>query len=183
MGAFDALYHQYHAVVFANIFKLVRQQEAAEDILQDVFVALWENRHKMEPPHSVGGWLFVVSHNKAMKFLNKMVREKIQALEESTVIAQADEGTDGEQLRLEYQASLINEAIDNLSPKKRQVFTLCKLEGKSYEEAALETGISPHTVKEYVAIASKFVKAYSLHHYARHASLPLSVVIALLNQL
>ena len=81
--AFDALYQKYHNAVFANIFKLIRQQEAAEDVLQDVFVALWENRLRIEPGKSVGGWLFVVSYNKAVKFLHKTVREKIGALEET----------------------------------------------------------------------------------------------------
>jgi RNA polymerase sigma-70 factor (family 1) len=181
LGAFDALYHKYHNAVFANIFKLVKQQEAAEDLLQDVFVALWENRKKIDSNKSVGGWLFVVSHNKAIKFLNKAVREKIHALEDAALTIA--ETSDNEFGNLEYQSYLINKAIDNLPPKKREVFTLCKLEGKTYEEAARAAGISPHTVKEYVSAASKFVKAYSLQHYALNTPISLSVLITLLNHL
>jgi RNA polymerase sigma-70 factor (family 1) len=180
-GAFDALYHKYCQAVFANIFKLIRHQESAEDVMQDVFAALWENRKKIDQERSVGGWLFVVSHNKAIKFLNKAVREKMQALEGSALAVEA--GPEGEHIYLEYQSHLINEAIDNLPPKKRLVFTLCKLEGKTYEQAALEVGISPHTVKEYVNTASKSVKAYFLRHYALGAPLPLSILLAFLNHL
>lgn len=180
-GAFDALYHKYYNAVFANIFKLIRHQESAEDILQDVFVALWENRRKIDLDRSVGGWLFVVSHNKAIKFLNKVIRERIETLEESALSIQAT--PEYESIYLEYQSSLINEAIDNLPPKKRQVFTLCKLEGKTYEQAALEAGISPHTVKEYVSAASQFVKAYFLRNHALHAPLPISVLFIVLNHL
>jgi RNA polymerase sigma-70 factor (family 1) len=178
--AFDTLYHKYYNAVFANIFKLVRHHESAEDILQDVFVSLWENRKNIDTERSIGGWLFVVSHNKALKFINKAVREKLQALEDSAFSMATPEN---ESIYLEYQSSLINEAIDNLPPQKRLVFTLCKLEGKTYEQAALEAGISPHTVKEYVGAASKFVKAYFLRHYALHAPLPVSVLFIVLNHL
>jgi RNA polymerase sigma factor (sigma-70 family) len=181
IGAFDALYHKYHNAVFANIFKLIRHQEAAEDVLQDVFTALWVNRKKIDGERSVGGWLFVVSYNKAIKFLNKAVREKIGALEGLTLSIADD--PDNEHSHLEYQSSLINEAIDNLSPQKKLVFTLCKLEGKTYEEAALAAGISPHTVKEYVTAASKFVKAYSLRQYALQAPLSLSLLVTFVNHL
>jgi RNA polymerase sigma-70 factor (ECF subfamily) len=181
LGAFDALYHKYHLAVFANIFKLIKQQEEAEDVLQDVFVALWENRKRIDPEKSVGGWLFVVSHNKAIKFLNKAVRDKIVSLE--TTILSIAEDPDIGYSQLEYQSQLINKAIDNLPPKKRQVYTLCKLEGKTYEEAARAAGISPHTVKEYVSAASKFVKDYSLQHYSLHAPMTLSVLITLVNHL
>ena len=131
-----------------------------------------ENRKKIDRERPVGGWLFVVSYNKAIKFLNKTVREKIGTLEGTELIVAEDPV--GEESRLEYQCSLINEAIDNLSPRKKLVFTLCKLEGKTYEEAALAAGISPHTVKEYVTAASKFVKAYSLRQYEVTAPLSLS---------
>ena len=180
-AAFDALYYKYHNAVFANICKLIKNQEAAEDILQEVFVSLWENRKKIDRERSVGGWLFVVSYNKAIKFLQKTVRERIGTLEETAHHIAEETGTDHE--HLEYQCSLINEAIDYLSPKKKLVFTLCKLEGKTYEEAALETGISPNTVKEYVSAASKFVKAYSLRQYALHTPLPLSFLLAFVNHL
>ena len=179
--AFDALYHKYHQAVFANIFKLIRHRETAEDVLQETFASLWENRKKIDRERPVGGWLFVVSYNKAVKFLHKTVREKIGTLEGTELIVADDPAA--EKNRLEYQCSLINEAIDNLSPKKKLVYTLCKLEGKTYEEAALATGISTHTVKEYVTAASKFVKAYSLRQYALNAPLSLSFIVAFVNHL
>jgi RNA polymerase sigma-70 factor (family 1) len=179
--AFDALYHKYYNAVLANIFKLIKQQEAAEDVLQDVFAALWENRKKVDRERSVGGWLFVVSHNKALKFLQGKVREKILAQEEMP--EEITEQEENEHIQLEYQSSLINEAIKNLSPQKKLVFTLCKLEGKTYQEAAEVLGISPHTVKEYVSDALKFIRTYSLRQYTLRAPLSLSLLITFLKHL
>lgn len=179
--AFDTLYEKYHNIVFANIFKLVNQQEAAEDILQDVFAALWINRHKISEQGSVGGWLFVVSHNKALKFLDKAVRERILAQEGAA--AAVAESPESNVDPVDYQFLLISEAIERLSPQKKLVFTLCKLEGRSYEEAARIAGISPHTVKEYVGTASRFIKAYSLRRFALDTPLSLSALIALVHHL
>lgn len=181
VGAFDDLYHKYHNAVFANIFKLIKQQEAAEDVLQDVFAALWVNRKKINREKSVAGWLFVVSYNKAIKYLHKAVREKILFHQEAGPDQAETPNREGEQV--EYQFNLINEAIENLPPQKRRVFTLCKLEGMTYEEAAGVMGISPHTVKEYVSAASKFVKAYSLSQYAIGAPLSLSALVSFINHL
>ena len=177
--AFDDLYHKYHNAVFANIFKLVRQQEAAEDVLQDVFAALWENRERMDQEKSVAGWLFVVSHNKAIKFLNRKIKEKILVQEEGA--AEIAEISDIGQQQVEYQYNLITEAIENLSPQKKIVFKLCKLEGKTYEEAAQALGISPQTVKEYVGAALKFIRAYSLNRYNLNAPVSLALLITFMN--
>ena len=164
MHAFDELYYKYNNAVFANIFKLVQHQEAAEDILQEVFATLWENRSKIDQTKSVAGWLFVISYNKSINFLQKAVREKLWYCGELPV--EIAEHPESDHSQLEYQFSLINAAIENLPTQKKLVFTLCRLEGKTYEETAQLLGISAGTVKEYLNSASKFIKAYALHKYA-----------------
>ncbi len=175
--AFNTLYHKYHRAVYSNIFKLVQQQQAAEDILQDVFASLWINRKKIDRERAVAGWLFVVSYNKAIKFLNKSLREKVGAPDER--IAEIAETPGDDHQVVEYQYRLINEAIESLPPKKRRVFILCKLEGRTYEEAALTLGISPHTVKEYVSSSLQFIRDYSLSRPNLNIPLSLSLLIIL----
>ena len=176
--AFDAIYYKYYRAVYANIFKLVRHPQTAEDILQDVFTALWINRKKIDGHQSIAGWLFVVSHNKALKFLDRAIKEKLHTRQANAFHSAEDN------LEIEaHQSSIIDKAIARLPPQKKLVFTLCKLEGKTYEEAAQLAGISSHTVKEYVSAASKFVKAYSLREYAIHTPLSLSLFLTVLHHL
>jgi RNA polymerase sigma factor (sigma-70 family) len=177
--AFNALYYKYYKAVFVNVFKLVQQQQAAEDILQEVFEALWVNRKKIDREQAVGGWLFVVSYNKSIRFLDQSVRTRIHG-EPAGDIAETKE-KDHE--AVEYQYRLINEAIENLSPRKKKVFILCKLEGKTYEEAALALGISPHTVKEYVSSSLQFIKEYALSRHALNTSLSLTLLIPVIHHL
>jgi len=175
--AFDTLWQKYHPAVYANILKLVKHPQAAEDILQDTFGALWVNRQTISRERSVAGWLFVVSYNKALKFLKHTVRANISSLH--TLSFEPADDPDVSPLQTELQLSIIDEAIGQLPTQKRLAFTLCKLEGKTYEEAARILGISAHTVKEYLQAASRFVRAYSLEKY-RDAPLSLSLLVIFL---
>lgn len=160
LTAFDALYTHYQQPVYANILKLVRQTETAEDILQDVFIALWENRHKIDTTKSVGGWLFVVSHNKALSVVRKKVRESavVQWEADLTDVPASDERLDDELYGL--QMALIEEAVEHLPARKRDVFRRCRFEGQSTEEVAQQTGISVASVNDYLKQSTRFIREY-----------------------
>jgi RNA polymerase sigma-70 factor (ECF subfamily) len=133
----------------------------------------------LDEQRGVGGWLFVVSYNKAISFLRRSVREKILPLEEHTLEgAQSPDTTQDEQ---EFQFNLLHAAIESLPPAKKQVFILCKLEGKSYEEAARTIGISQHTVKEYVASSLKFIRSHTIRQQGLNSPFTLCALVCLLN--
>ena len=71
IGAFDILYHKYHHAIYRNIYKITKDKEISQDILQDVFIVLWEKRYKIKPDQSVSGWLFVISFNRSISYLRK----------------------------------------------------------------------------------------------------------------
>jgi RNA polymerase sigma-70 factor (ECF subfamily) len=157
-AAFQALYQQHHQAVFANIFRLVSRQEEAEDILQEVFLSLWESRHKLSDNHSVAGWLFTTSYYKACAYLKQSLRKKVFPLPEGVHdIAEEQAETEG---KFAEQTSMLNTAIELLPPRKRTAFRLCRIEGKSYEEAAVILGISIDSVKDYVKTSSIFIRKY-----------------------
>jgi RNA polymerase sigma-70 factor (ECF subfamily) len=62
------------------------------------------------------------------------------------------------------QINILEKAIALLSPQKRKVFELCKLQGRTYEEASAEMGISKHTVKEYLSGAMASIKEYAVNY-------------------
>lgn len=156
VDAFNSLYYKYYNAVFSNVFNLTKNEETSRDILQEVFISLWEKRRTIDVDKSIAGWLFVVSYNKALNWLKKnilratvlLVPEIVSAEDESSIYLH------------EKQTALLKEAVNHLSPQTRRVFELCKLQGKSYDETALELDLSRHTVKEYLAVAMNFIKAY-----------------------
>lgn len=154
--AFDILYWKYHQAVYANINKLIKDGEAAKDILQEVFVTVWEKCHSIDPNQAISGWLFVVSYNKSISYLKKLLRESALNIELKNQVELVDEDFSVK----EEQLQLLEEALTRLSTQRRKVFELCKLQGKTYEEAAKELNISKHTVKEYLSEAIAKIKTF-----------------------
>ncbi|SHM97979.1 RNA polymerase, sigma subunit, ECF family [Chitinophaga jiangningensis] len=157
--AFDGLYWKYHEAVYRNIFKFVKEETVAQDILQEVFSRLWEKRYDLKPDQPVSGWLFVISFNLSVSHIRKRVRE--YALQKD-LMAMTDDvaaGTDNLQIQ-EAQYKLLMEGIEQLSPRRKTIITKCKLEGKTYAEVAEELNISRHTVKEHLSAAMSILNDY-----------------------
>jgi RNA polymerase sigma-70 factor (family 1) len=152
VSAFDTLYWKYHQAVYRNIFKFVKEQIVTEDILQEVFTKLWEKRKEINAGQSVAGWLFVISFNLSVDYVRKRLRE--QTIHKELLNLDGDDNYSLDRKNLyEEQYQLLEKAIAQLSPKKRKIVELCKLEGKTYDEVAEELKISRNTVKEHLSIA------------------------------
>ncbi|MGO4291572.1 RNA polymerase sigma factor [Chitinophaga sp. RAB17] len=154
---FDKIYHQYHHAVFKNICRLIDRHDIAEDILQEVFLSFWNSRQELDLAQGAGNWLFVVSYHKSLQYLKKVATEKTKlAAYPSIPDVMEDDSADLRESRL----TLIDEAIESLSPRKKEVFQLCRLEGKTTNEASRILGISHHTVKEYLQSSSSSIRSY-----------------------
>ena len=162
ISAFNTLYWEYHAAVYANALKLIRDPIIAEDIVQDVFVTLWGKRHTIDPEQDIGGWLFVVSHHKTIDQLKQKIRQAL--VQKKLCIANGNQPIIVNPDLEEEQLSSIEHAVDQLSPQKRKVFELCKVQGRTYQKAAEELHISKYTVKEYLSEALVSIKKYIGEH-------------------
>ncbi|RPD39855.1 sigma-70 family RNA polymerase sigma factor [Chitinophaga barathri] len=158
-SAFRALYEKYHHALYRRVFQLVRSSAESEDILQEVFITFWEKRRELCGHPAVGGWLFTVTFNRTVNHLKKKLREKHR---EQAAVEIAE--TPVNLAETEAQWKVLEEAIGQLSPQKRKVFQLCKLEGKTYEEASQLMGISRYTVKEYLGEVMRAIRDYVRQH-------------------
>ncbi len=155
--AFNELYRKYHSAIYYNILKLTRDAIVTEDILQEVFICLWEKRHDLNMEQGISGWLFVVSYNRSISYLKRKLKESLartalqQKIENTTDLTNSVANT---------QMNILEKAIEQLSPQKRRVFELCKLQRKTYAEVADELQISKYTVKEYLSGAVISIKNY-----------------------
>jgi RNA polymerase sigma factor (sigma-70 family) len=121
--AFNTLYEKYHAAIYCNALKITHNTAAAEDIVQEVFIALWEKRHQLDPEQDITGWLFVVSYNKSITYLKREL--KGEQVKIAVQAAAADEGTDETEELNGTQINMLEDAIQKLPPQKRKVFELC----------------------------------------------------------
>jgi RNA polymerase sigma-70 factor (family 1) len=158
--AFNEIYRLYFHPVYSNAVKITRDQAVAEDILQEVFITLWEKRATIDPERSLAGWLFVLCYNRSINILRRRLRESLLYRQ----LPHPGESVPDDEIKFGVQWNILENAMSRLSPQRRRVFELCKLQGKTYEEAATELHISKYTVKEYLSAALVAIKEYSLHH-------------------
>ena len=162
INAFNTLYWEYHAAVYANALKLIKDPVIAEDIVQEVFVTVWGKRHTIDPEQDLVGWLFVISYHKTIDQLKRKLKEALAhkrigiSIEDHSIHVNAD--------LKEEQLAAIEKAMDQLSPQKRKVVELCKVQGRTYKKAAEELHISKYTVKEYLSEAMVSIRKYIGEH-------------------
>jgi len=173
ISAFNILYWKYHTAIYANALKIIRDPLIAEDIVQDVFVALWEKRNTIDPKQDIAGWLFVVSHNKTVDQLKRKLRQTLAEKVLQSAVRYRDPIE--EDITIE-RAVALERAVDQLSPQKRKAFELCKVKRITYEKAAEEMRISKHTVKEYLSEAIVSIKKYIGQH-STHSSILITLIL------
>lgn len=160
MSAFDAIYNRFYEAIYRNALSVLKDPGAAEDIIQETFLALWEKRTTIQRPENIAGWLFVTASNKSLNLLRKKVRQRL-SLQPAETLAEIEYIPEDYETA-DRQLKLLQKAIDALPPQRKRVFELCKLEGKSYEETAAILNISKNTVKSHMASASESVREFML---------------------
>ncbi|SEN91489.1 RNA polymerase sigma-70 factor, ECF subfamily [bacterium A37T11] len=155
--ALAALYSEFAAILYNRIIKLVHLHEAAEEIVQDVFLNIWNQRHSMDTNTPVLAILMQSAKSLAINYYRKAIRDK--QLREQLAVA----GTEcydplNDQLNFIETSAQVSEAIARLPEQRKKIFTYCKLEGNSYADAAQLFGISVGTVKDHMAKAVRFLR-------------------------
>lgn len=157
--ALDYFYHQYSLRIYRKLLKMVRVDVIAEELVQDVFVRIWEKRHQIDPDRSFKSYLFTIAQNLVYDLYRKVAREErlqeVIRAASSELYMHVEEG-----VFLKETSEILNKAINNLPSQQKLVFTLCKLEGKSYEHASATLGISTSTINSHIVKATKSIKGY-----------------------
>lgn len=159
--AYGQLYHNYRARLYNNIFKMTKRDDDAEELLQELFVKIWVGRQNLDPDKSFKAYLFRIAENLVYDFFRKAALNR--KLENHLVLA-ASNNTNSIERYIYFKESnmLFNQAVENLPPRRKQIYKLCKIEGKSYEEVSRSLGISISTVNEHIVKASRAVRKFFL---------------------
>ena len=159
---FGIIYNHYFKTIKTNISKFILNTDFADDILQEVFLKLWENRVRFRDNQEISAWLFRVSYNTAITHVRDMLKDRKYFLSEMPASINELPAYEEPRKITPFKESLLPEAIKLLPERKRQVVDLCKFQGKSYAEAGSILGIKKDTVKEYLVASLKFIKRYIL---------------------
>lgn len=162
-AAFEKIYKLYSPRLFGNIYKMVKSESIAQEILQEVFIKVWNNRTGIDPERSFRSYLFRIAENKVYDFFRNASRNK--KMQSCVLLIAAEHYDHIEELLLRKENNaVIHKAINSLSPQRQQVFRLCKLEGKSYAEVSRELGLSVSTISDHIVKATKTIRKYLFEH-------------------
>jgi RNA polymerase sigma-70 factor (family 1) len=158
---FAAIYDIYAGKIYQRLLNLLKDEDIADSLLQDVFLRIWEKRELIDPGQPFKAYLFKIAENLVYDHFRKLSRDLKMQARLKLVMTELYTHSEEALLKKENEA-LLKEAIENLPPQRRQVFTLCRVEGKSYDEAAVLLGISSSTVSNHLVKATKSVRDYIL---------------------
>jgi RNA polymerase sigma-70 factor (ECF subfamily) len=157
MFAFDLLYKKYSKKVYKFGYSILKSREESENLLQDVFLCLWENRHKVEKDSSIKSYIFTITYNSAISIVRKKARESefveyVKSLQEIT--------EDPVNVELEYNelTNKLDEIINSLPKRQKEVYLLHKVEGLKYSEIAVRLNISVNTIENHISRALKTIR-------------------------
>ena len=154
--AFEKLFHRYygHLCLFAS--RIIQNDNAAEEIVQDFFVKLWEKREQITIETSVKSYLFRAVKNLCLNFIqhNKTKLHYVQSILSEVSNNQTDDDSFTE-INL---AEKIEESIQSLPTKRREIFRLNREEGLKYREIAEKLNISIKTVETQMGLAIKTLR-------------------------
>jgi len=174
--AFEKLYKQYSARLYINVFKLVKDEQIAEELIQELFTRIWQKRAELNIESSFIAYLYRIAQNLVHDFFRKLQRDRKMQDHFISVTTEYYEHIE-EALHYRESEGILQKALDQLSPQQRSVYQFCKIDGHTYKEAALKMGISPHTVKEYLGNANKAVKNFLLSNLDSSFSLLFLLVL------
>ena len=157
MFAFDVLYRKYSKKLYKFSYSILKSTEESENLIQDVFLNLWENRHKVEKNSSIKSYIFTITYNSAISILRKKARDSefIEYLKSLQVINE-----DPVSAELEYNELTIklSEIIKALPQRQREVYLMHKDEGLKYSAIAECLKISVNTIENHMARALKTIR-------------------------
>ena len=150
--AFETLYERYWASLYQSAFSILRDREAGKDIVQNIFIWLWEHRHSVEV-RSVAAYLKAAVQFKVANYL-RSGRIRDTSLRQLASLSPSHEASDAAEMAelLELQ-SIIQTAVDHLPQKCREIYLLSRDEQLSNREIAERLGLSIKTVENQMTIA------------------------------
>lgn len=151
--AFHVLYERHKRPLAAKLLKLLKSDDLVEDTLQDVFLKLWEYRSQIDAQRTFAPLLYQMARNKVTDIYRKAYRD-INLREQLSYDDTVQEPVDHRIIDREEMA-VLQKALERLPARQREVFTLHKIEGKSYKEISEMLSISHAAINQHIYRATQ----------------------------
>ena len=161
--AFCELYATYKNRLIYFAMRFLKSRDMAEDVFQDAFTVVWQSRRFINPDASFSSYLYTIMRNRILNQLRNAANE--EKLKES-ILSQALDYTEDtkREVMLNDLKSLISHALQQLTPRQREIFEMSREAQLSHKEIADKLGISINTVQEHISTSLKLIRTYLIKY-------------------
>lgn len=171
--AFAHLVATYAPVVYAHVLSYIKDVPQAEELTQDIFMGIWNLRTTLPQIENFKAYLFRASRNRTISALRQQLNHHPITGNENW---EDQLSSPVRKMELRELHDSILDGIEKLPPRRRQVFKMSRLEGRSYDEIARELSISRSAVNQHIVESLVFLRTHLRH------KLPLWIILFLYNQ-
>lgn len=153
-NAFEQIFRTYYSDLCKFCMKYVRDEQVAEEIVQEVFINIWERRSNLTITTSIKSYLFTAIRNRSFNYL-KLQLPKEQKKVDLEGLGFLEEDSREQEMIMDELKAYVHEAVESLPNKCRIIFNLSRNAGMTYKEIAEELDISVKTVENQIGLALK----------------------------
>ena len=152
--AFDELFNKYSPRLYNFSVKYLKSVEEAEEVVQEVFLYIWDKREGLKPDNSFNAYIFTIAYNIIKKYFIKKSRDN--AFKDDLIHTLLEQENNLDKI-IDYKFLLekVERIINALPNRRKEIFIKRKYDGLSVKQIADEIGISPNTVENQLASARK----------------------------
>lgn len=157
-SAFETLFREYYQHLCHFAFQFLNEKAASEEIVQDLFYKIWENRATLNITSSLKAYLFTSVRNHCLNQIKHLKIREAYKVDNEQQISYSEQQENDPALQYELQER-IEIAISSLPPERQKIFKLSRYEDKKYKEIAEELSLSVKTVEAQMGKALRFLRA------------------------
>lgn len=160
MVAFYQLYERYSRRLYGFVLRFIKLDSEAEEIVQEVFIKIWESREKIDIYSSFESFLFTIAYNATISQFRKKTSEK-KYLEHLKSIQQVENAPDLiEEIQYNELSEKVNSLLNEITPRQREIFRLSREQGLTHDEISKKLDISTNTVKKHISNTLAYLKIH-----------------------
>ncbi|MDR1454120.1 MAG: RNA polymerase sigma-70 factor [Tannerella sp.] len=175
-SAFCELYALYKGRLVYFAMKFLKSKEFAEDVFQDAFASVWQNRRFLNPGKPFAPYIYTVMKNRILNLLADMDREG--ALKKAILSHATDFDNSTHDAVMDADLNrLFEKALEGLTAQQKRIFEMSRKEMKSHREIAAEMHLSVYTVQQHISASLKTIRSYLQKYAGIHADILLLILL------
>ncbi|HEY8389047.1 MAG TPA: sigma-70 family RNA polymerase sigma factor [Parasegetibacter sp.] len=160
--AFSQLYRQYLPMLHSFLIKMLKQEQAVQEVIQETLIRIWLNRDKLPEVDYPRAWVSKIALRECYRYLRKNSIQIIEPISENDSASVMNDGQN--RLTLSETRNIILRAIESLPERRKLIYILSRTQGLKIPEIAKSLGLSPGYVKNALVLALKEIRNQLAKH-------------------